>query len=694
MTLKLAWANVQRSYKDFAIYFFTLMIGVAVFYAFNSVGEQKAVLALDESSGNMIELLGMLIDYVSVLIVIILAFLVVYASRFLIKRRNKEFGLYLLLGMPRTKLLGLTAAETLMVGLLSLAVGLIIGFAISQLLVWVTAMMFVADMSQGFTFFFSVDIALRTVAVFLAIFVLSLLLNIGYLMRAKLIDLINADKKNEVLTLRSIPVAFVLFIISVVIIGASYKILTDNGLAATNGSFQLATALVCVGTLLFFYSLSGFLLRVVQSIKGVYFRGLNMFVLRQVASRINSSFVSMGIICMTLFFAITSVCGGIGICNALQGSYAGQTSYDATVRTYYSVGLDDSEESYFAKALDTYGTDMNAGLKGSARTVGAVQWDSMVRETGQVDYYLSDVTYGDMDELLGKPLSSYNTAVNIGYEEQPMSLVKLSQFNHALVMAGKEPVSLDAGEVLIQCDFNALSGYFNDIVAKGGSIELFGKEFKLVDRVDTTCVETTSTALNTGSFVINDDEFPEETNDLLSASLLNVNFVDGGALKPFNETLDKISQSADPSTWPVAMYQTRQGVYDQGVGMTTIVSYLAIYIGFVLVVVCAAILAIQQLTAAADNRRRYQLLHKLGASSRMINGALFKQIAIAFIFPMVLAVAHSVCALMVVIDLVNVFGHVEIGEVATIAAGSFLVVYLAYFILTYFQARSVIHSDR
>lgn len=696
MMLKLAWANVRRSYKDFAIYFLTLMIGVAVYYAFNSIKDQQGVLTLNEQQTSMIEVTGMLIDWVSIFILIILAFLVIYASRFLIKRRNKEFGMYLLLGMPRTTLLGLTASETLLVGALSLVVGLAVGVLLSQVLVLVTALLFAANMSEEFTFLFSSDVVIKTVVVFLVIFALSLLINVGYLAKAKLIDLLNADRKNEVLTLRSIPLAFALFIVSVVLIGAAYKVLTDNGLTAIDGPFQIATLLVCVGTVLFFYSLSGFLLRVVQSIKPLYYRGLNMFVLRQVASRINSSFVSMSVICMTLFLAITSVCGGIGICNAMTGAYATQTSYDATIRSYYSVEADsgNEEEFPFAATVESHNYDMNAGLRDSADIVGATKWDSMVRESGQLNYYSSDVTLADTDALLGKPLSDYSSAVGAYYQDQTLSVAKLSEYNRALELAGKDPVSIPQGQALIAYDFDTMTNYYKDLVAKGGTVSLYGKDFTLCDWVDQTTTETTSTAMQTGTLVINDDEFPAEANDMIWASLLNVQFVDEGALEPFEDTLTSIQGSENTDTWPIAMWQTKQGVYDQGISFSTIVSYLAIYIGFVLVVACAAILAIQQLTAASDNRRRYVLLDKLGASRKMINGALFKQIAIAFIFPMALAICHSICALLVVIDVVSIFGHIEIGEVATIAAVAFFVVYFAYFLLTYFQARSVIRSER
>lgn len=707
MIFKLACANVRRSYKDFAIYFFTLLVGVAVYYAFNSIEAQQAVLRLSEQSAKMLDMLGMLIDMVSVFITVILAFLVVYASRFLIRRRNKEFGLYLLLGMPRTKLLALTCVETLIVGAVSLVVGLALGVALSQALVWLTALLFEADMSGQFTFLFAPDVALRTVAVFMVIFAVSLVINVGYLMRAKLIDLINADRKNEVLTLRSIPLAFVLFLVSCGLLAAAYALLLKNGLLAFNAEFAASTALMVVGTLLFFYSLSGFLLRVVQSIKPLYYRGLNMFALRQVASRINSSFASMTVICVTLFLAITSVCGGIGIVAAMQGSFDKQTAYDASMRTYlnmdsyYGDGEADGapepakEDSPGWRVVDEHRLDAAAGMHESTATVGTTPWDDVVGESVEVDLYSSDVTYDDLEVLLGNKLADYTTLVEEDYEQQRLSAVKLSQYNQALELAGKDPVSLEPGQALLSCDMDALIGYMQDVADKGGSLEVFGHELELADWLATDCIETTATAMNTGMLVVPDEVIDSSPDAVVWCSILDVRFADGVDAADWDAMMDGVSeQYGEADVWPCSMYQSRQEIFDQNVGLTAVIGYLAVYIGFVLVVACAAILAIQQLTAASDNRLRYRLLDKLGASRGMIDGALFKQIVIAFVFPLLLAVCHSACALTVVMEVVEMFGHVDIAVPAAITAAGFGAVYCLYFVLTYFQARGVIHSEK
>ena len=703
MLAKLAFANVRRSYKDFAIYFFTLLIGVAVFYAFNSITAQDAVLAFDKSQGNMIELLSYLINGVSVFICVILAFLVVYASRYLIKRRNKEFAIYLLLGMPKGTLLRLTLAETLIVGLVSLMAGIGLGLLISQGLLYVTAFMFVVDI-PGFTFFVAQDELVKTIVVFLIIFALALFFNVGYVMKAKLIDLIQSERKNDTLKLRSIPVSFCLFLISCVIIGVSYYLLSENGIVV-NPTFGAATALVCVGTLLFFYSLSGFLLRVIQSIKPLYYRGLNMFTLRQVASRINSSFVSMAVICMTLFLAITSVAGGVGISLSMQNSMASITHYDASATSYYSVAssLEGSDYSNEVKQryealqgyLEKHDYNMAQGIADDAKKLGLPDFNNVVRESAQVDMYDSEATFGQLDEQLGKPMTDYVGAemINPDYIDQTLSIVPVSQYNHVMEISGREGISLGRDEAVLNCDTDVVMDYARDVAKSGITLNVFGHNLAVDRDLNTETFQTTSIPGQMGILIVSDEIIPDDAVPV--TSILNVQFTNNpDAEKQWKDIYEGISTSEDPETWPLNMGMTKEEVFSQNIGLTTIIAYLAIYIGLVLVVACAAILAIQQLTSASDNRTRYQLLNKLGAPSSMVNGALFRQILIAFLFPLVLAIAHSLCALQEVVTLVQLFGHLDIGQTSVVVSGAFLAVYGLYFVLTYVAARGVIRSDR
>lgn len=697
MHAKLALGNVRKSLRDFGIYFITILLGVAVFYAFNSITDQEAMGFLG-TANKMMELLGFVIDGVSVFIVVILAFLVIYADRFLIRRRKKEFGMYLCLGMRQSDVVRITALETLIVGVASLIGGLLLGLLFSQGLIYLTASLFAVDV-PGFTFGFSGGSATKTVIVFAAIFLVAVLANSRTIMKSKLIDLLHAGSKNEVMSLRSLPLSLVLFVVSCIIIGISYKLLIDNGLTEPSPEFACATALVCIGTVLFFYSLSGFLLRLVQLIRPLYLSGLNMFTLRQLNSKVNTTFLSMSVICITLFLAITSVCGGIGICNTLTANVEKTTSYSASVRTLFASY--DSENGYAPENLGEFGKfaaskdyDMAQGLRESAQVLGEDSFDDLVNQSAQLDFMVDtqdNVTIGDLDNLLGKTVKDYaGEAVMESYTTYPLYLISLSQVNNALELAGKDPLSLEDGTCAIVADADMLGDYYRDLVEKKPSLSV-GTASLTLAQFSNQSLETTSAPMNTGALVIPDEAMPEAAARIYS--LLDVQCVSDEAEKRFGELCDAVQETSEPNTWPITVSLTRQGVLEQSIGLSTIIAYLAVYIGFVLVMACAAILAIQQLSEASDNARRYGLLRKLGTPEPMISRALLAQIAIYFAFPLALAIAHSVCALTVVTDVVAIFGHLDIGQMAVMCAIAFFIVYGAYFLLTYFGARRLARSE-
>ena len=277
MLPKIALGNVRKSLRDFSVFFITLVFGVCAFYAFASINDQTAVINLTEQQSEAVSAVMRMLSSVSVFVAVILGFLVVYANRFLVRRRKREFGIYLTLGMGRAQVAAIMVMETLAVGVAALVVGLVLGVLLSQIMMYVTANLFEATI-PGFAFVFSPGAALSTLACYAAIFALSLLLNVREVSRYRLIDLINADKVSEKVKARSLPVCVVLFLVSLVLMGVAYRTLLENGVMSDK--FGQATALVSVGTALFFFSVSGFLLRFLQGRPGVYLRGLNAFTLR------------------------------------------------------------------------------------------------------------------------------------------------------------------------------------------------------------------------------------------------------------------------------------------------------------------------------------------------------------------------------------------------------------------------------
>ena len=347
MLAKLAFRNVRRSVRDYAIYFVTLVFGVAVFYAFNSVTGQSILFDLeDTATASVFEMTGQMLGMFSVVIACVLGFLVLYANGFLIRRRKQEFGTYLMLGMNPSSVSVIVLLETVAVGLVSLGVGLALGFALSQGLSFVTAGLFNIQMEQ-YRFVFSTNAFLLTLGCFVLIFAVTGLFNTLSIRRYKLIDLLSARSKNARFRVRNPWISLVGFLAAVAVIAWSYVTLVDNGLMQFDEGFWRATALMVAGTFLFFWSLAGFALAAIERTRGIYFKGLAMFTTRQIASKVNTAFVSLSVVCITLFFSLTVFSTGMGLARAFSGNVEEGTLYDATLtaNVYLNAGGIHDEEA-------------------------------------------------------------------------------------------------------------------------------------------------------------------------------------------------------------------------------------------------------------------------------------------------------------------------------------------------------------
>ena len=314
MLLKLAVRNMRRSLRDYAIYFITLLIAVTVFYAFNSVGDQQVMHDIAASNNaNVIEFTGYMMNIFSVIVALVLGFLVIYANQLLITRRKREFGIYLVLGMRPGQVSRILLYETVFIGLGSLVLGLGLGILISQLLSFATAALFGVAMPQ-YQFSFSPGACIATLACFIAIFIVVAILNVTTVRRCKLIDLIRAGEKNERAGVRNPWVCLVGFVSAVAILVYAYEQLIENGLVMLDQpEFIRATIAMLVGSLLFFWSLAGFAIAVLTRLRGVYLRKLNLFTVRQIASKVNTAFLSLWAVCVLLFFSITVFSSGMGL---------------------------------------------------------------------------------------------------------------------------------------------------------------------------------------------------------------------------------------------------------------------------------------------------------------------------------------------------------------------------------------------
>ena len=296
MYSKMAFKNVKKSFKDYTIYFLTLTLAVCIFYSFNSIESQKAMMEMNASSAEYMEALSIIISYVSVFVAFILGSLIIYANNFLIKKRNKEMGIYMTLGMSKNRISRILILETLIVGVFSLISGLIVGLLVSQGLSVLVAKLFDFKMS-GYTFAISTSAIGKTILYFGIMFILVMIFNSFVISKYKIIDLLTASRKTEEIKFKNPIVYLVTFILCVISLAVAYKFVLEVGIEGIEDpKFITSIGLGILGTVLFFFSLAGFILYVVKKNKKVYFKGLNIFIVKQINSKVNTNFISMSVI--------------------------------------------------------------------------------------------------------------------------------------------------------------------------------------------------------------------------------------------------------------------------------------------------------------------------------------------------------------------------------------------------------------
>lgn len=651
------------------VYFLTLMFGVCLFYMFNSMETQQAMLAISESQRAIMKTLTMIMGGLSAFVSVILGFLILYANNFLIRRRKKELGIYMVLGMGKQKISMILILETAAIGLIALAVGLLIGIFGAQGLSVLTAQLMEVNLSN-FQFTFSVDAAWKSALYFGVIFLIVMAFNTVSVSRYQLVDLLAAAKKNQTLHVKKLWVSALLFFLSVGCLTAAYFLIIDNGMYVIDGEFWSAILLGIVGTLLFFFSLSGFLLRVVKTNKRIYYRNLNLFVLRQLNSKIATTFVSMSVICLMLLLTIGTLSCGFGMSSALSQGLVGATPYDASVTALYMEYSDEQGNS--VPFDDVYELCKEQGMDFSRFEKEHAVYSS---------YTDQGVTYGSL-------ISDEKVFEGAERQKQVMvPLIKLSEFNQLLKLQGKAPVTLERGEYLLTCNFDRLIPAFRKTLGDNTFLTFNGVSYQPgPEQLLEVQLSTFSALSNAGTVVLPDEAFAGLRPE---SQVLNINYPDGtGEVSEaaFREETEKLSFSRTSIS--------KTEMYENNVGLKVIVSYLALYLGVVFLITSAASLALQQLSEASDNVERYRLLRKIGTEDRMIHRALFAQILIYFIMPMALAVVHSAVGISVANNIILQVGQLDVLANTLLTAVFILLIYGAYCLATYLGSRNMIRERR
>ena len=687
MLFKISLKNIRKSLKDYTVYFFTLILGVAIFYVFNAIDSQSVMLDVRANVMDIIKLMNDMLSGVSVFVSCILGFLIIYASRFLIKRRNKEFGIYLTLGMSKRKISAILFFETLLIGIVSLVAGLVIGTILSQFMSVIVANMFDADMTK-FKFIFSMKACVKTLIYFAIMYVLVMIFNTFSISRCKLIDLLNAGKKTEKVTMKNPVVCTIVFVIGVGILSYAYWMVT-RGVRTLNtfDKIGIPIALGCVATFLIFWSVSGFMIRIFTSIKSVYYKGVNSFVLRQFCSKINTTVFSTTVICIMLFITISVLSAALSMKDSLSKDLDSMCPVDVQLAKY---SYDAMSEAYAtSQDMNEKDREMLEDSKLSIiETLNNSGFDAQkyFKDVAEYNVYNTGLTVKDT-------LGDINTDDYQFIADTIMPVMTIGDYNSVARLYGNSTYELNDDEYIIVADYKNMVMIRNQALKKGITLSVNGKVYKpRYNECKDGFVHIGVQNMNDGILVVPDNAVkPQQVRNMgLSADYR----ADTKEERYSIETqLDNLMKNISFQTSFIS-WNSRIDMAESSVGLGALVTFIALYLGIIFLISSAAILALRELSDSADNKERYGMLRKLGVDERMIDMALFKQIGIFFAFPLILALIHSVFGIKFINIILATMGMSSMAASIGLTLAFVAVIYGGYFLITYLCSRSIIRPVR
>lgn len=682
MLFKLSIKNIQKSIKDYAIYFLTLVLGVAIFYVFNSIESQTVMMKVSSNTLEIINLMNQLLSSVSVFISFILGFLIIYASRFLIKRRNKEFGIYLTLGMSKRKISLILFFETLIIGILSLGVGLLIGFFLSELMSLLVANLFEADMTN-FRFIFSSSAALKCLIYFGIMYLIVMIFNTISVSKCKLIDLINSSKKTEKIKLKNPILCVIIFIIACVMLIYSYYFVTsDSKLSGDVTSLYIPIVLGALSTFLIFWSLSGLILKIVMNMKCLYYKGLNSFTLRQVSSKINTTVFSSTIICLMLFITICFLSSCLSIKNSLTGNIDELSKVDVEIIKDRNV-TDDFIKDY--ELNDEIIADTKIDILETLKNNNIDK--NNFKDMLIVYYYKTNLTLQDTLGDAYEEVKEKFPFMNFFVKENIMSI---SDYNKVAKLYGNKTYTLKENEYIVIADYNSMIDIRNKALNKNSKVTV---NDNVLTPKYSECkygfVDVGAQHLNSGIIVV-PDNVVNENMPKKEILLANYNANTKVEKQKINSLINNLENTYNKTN--LVSYNTKIDMLESSIGLGALVTFIGLYLGIIFLISSAAILALKELSESTDNKERYKMIRKLGADEKMINKALFNQIFIFFMIPLSLAIVHSIFGIKFAKKILGTMGISGLTSSITMTFIFLVLIYGGYFLLTYFASKNIIRE--
>ncbi len=663
MLFRLSVKNFKKSIRDYSIYFFTMILGIAVFYIFNAIETQTAMMEVTKTKAAIVDMMNGVMDGVSIFVSFILGYLIVYASRFMLKKRKMEFGVYMTLGMSRVKIAGILWMETIWMGVISLAAGLVIGMGLSQFMSLVVSYLFQADVSR-FVFVISGKAVVKSVVYFLIIYVVVMIFNTIAIGRTRLIDFMTAGKKKEKNLLKNPVASAVIFLLACGILGYAYYNVTAGSKNLVSEYQVLAQVILgIVGTILVFWSLAGFFMWILGKMPKIYYKKINSFVFGEISNKLNSTVISCSVICLLMFMTIC----------ILFSAFARKDFKEAE-----------------AKRLAPVDISMVKDL-GDGKTIEEVMQEKGISKKDFKDvlnlttYQTQEVTQGD---IVGDAVESWKLGEE--YLNQKLEIISVSAYNQAAKKYHLPAYELEENQYLMVADMEGAVGIFNKGLKENPELTIKGKTYY---PKETTCQDgflmMNYSPQNQGFLVVPDSvKFTEEEQ---GKNYFIADYTKD--TKAFREEVDgklyERMNGKSENEFPV-YFTTQSSVHDDTIGSSAMYIFLGLYLGICFLISGAAVLSLKILSDAADSKEKYQILQKLGCSQKEICRGLRKQNGTVFLLPVMLAVIHSIFGIQVCMNLLSIYDTKGSGPALLLTIVLIGIIYGGYYLVSQLGCEKIV----
>lgn len=301
--------------------------------------------------------------------------------------------------------------------------------------------------------------------------------------RYKIIDLINDGKKVENLKFKNPIIYIITFSLSVYLLLISYKLILKVGLMGfTNYIFLKVIGFGILGTFLFFYSLSGVFILIIAKNKKIYFKGLNIFTVKQLNSKINTNFLSISVISLMIFLTIGILSTGISFKGALEKSLRNSTPFDVSV---YKFIHEDEKIKTVGDSLNALNFKFDDSEKYTYFTI----YDSGIK----------------LKNLIDKKYINNKNTINETFKFSNLELMKISDYNNIRKLEGKKAICISPNEVILTSNRSEYLNIFKDAFGKTKKINLYGKDYNIKNgEIYEETFKSSEFLDNTSTLIVND----------------------------------------------------------------------------------------------------------------------------------------------------------------------------------------------